>query len=155
RVGNLRRQKREQQGVAMETIETFNSAEIDGIRTILIEEIQRLPARYRVAVLLCYLGGKTRREASQQLGWPEGTVATRLSRAKDLLRNRLTRRGVLFPAAAFATLLEQATAPAVLPAALVRSTVEMGLLIAAGKATAGLMSVGVATLTEEVLRTML
>src|SRR5262245_17427042 len=57
-------------------------------------EIDRLPERYRVAVLLCFFEGLTHAEAARRTGWPIGTVAGRLARAKDLLARRLTRRGV-------------------------------------------------------------
>jgi RNA polymerase sigma factor (sigma-70 family) len=58
------------------------------------EEVNRLPSRYRVPVVLHYLEGRSHEEVARQLGCPAGTVATRLSRARDLLRRRLTRRGL-------------------------------------------------------------
>ena len=61
------------------------------LRPVLDEEIQRLPAKHRLAVILCYLEGKTNDEAAVVLGCPRGSVATYLSRARDRLRARLTR----------------------------------------------------------------
>ncbi len=58
------------------------------------EEIARLPERYREPIVLCYLEGLTTEAAAQRLGCPQGTVLSRLSRAKDRLRRSLTRRGV-------------------------------------------------------------
>ncbi len=53
------------------------------IRAVLDEEVNRLPARYREAVVCCYLEGRTQEEAAHLLGWPKGTVATRLNRARE------------------------------------------------------------------------
>jgi RNA polymerase sigma factor (sigma-70 family) len=64
------------------------------LRHTLHDEVNRLPESYRAAVVLCYLEGRTHDEAALELGWPVGTVRGRLARARDLLRSRLTRRGL-------------------------------------------------------------
>jgi RNA polymerase sigma factor (sigma-70 family) len=69
------------------------------------EEVDRLPARLRLAVLLCYWEGLTNDEAARRLGWPCGTVKTRLARARAVLHERLTARGVALPAGVLALLL--------------------------------------------------
>jgi len=56
-------------------------------------EISRLPERYRRPVVLCYFEGLTHEEAARRLGWPMGTLGVRLMRARERLRERLTRRG--------------------------------------------------------------
>ncbi len=61
---------------------------------LLREEISQLPDRYRLPLVLCYLEGKTNQEAARQLQWPVGTVKGRLSRARQTLRDRLSRRGL-------------------------------------------------------------
>src|SRR5262249_31028688 len=77
------------------------------LRPVLDEEIGRLPEKYRVPVLLCYLEGRTVDEAAEQLGWPRGTVATRLTRARERLRGRLVHRGVALSAAGWGALLTE------------------------------------------------
>ncbi len=62
--------------------------------SVLDEEIGRLPVKYRLPVLLCYLQGQTTAEAAEQLGCARGTICSRLSWARDRLRSRLVRRGL-------------------------------------------------------------
>src|SRR5580698_8503021 len=64
------------------------------VRPILDEELCRLPDHYRAVIVLCDLEGRTRREVAAHLGCPEGTVASRLARARAMLAKRLTQRGV-------------------------------------------------------------
>ena len=53
------------------------------------QELSRLPDKYRVGIVLCDLEGKTRKEAARQLGLPEGTLAGRLTRGREMLAKRL------------------------------------------------------------------
>jgi RNA polymerase sigma factor (sigma-70 family) len=65
---------------------------------ILDEEIERLPAVYRLPILLCCLEGKSQEEAARQLGWTSGSVKGRLERGRARLHARLARRGLTLAA---------------------------------------------------------
>lgn len=86
---------------------------------IVAEEVARLAAKFREPIVLCVFEGHTHAVAATRLGWPVGTVASRLARAKDVLRDRLVRRGVVLPAAGLATVFLPAASAALVP--LVRS----------------------------------
>ena len=58
------------------------------------EELDRLPERYRVPIVLCDLEGRTCEEAARHLGCPIGTIGSRLARGRERLRDRLARRGL-------------------------------------------------------------
>jgi RNA polymerase sigma factor (sigma-70 family) len=76
-----------------------DSAARDELCGIVDEEIDRLPERFRRAVVLCYLEGLSAAEAAQRLGCPTGTVESRLANARKRLHAALTGRGVSLPAA--------------------------------------------------------
>src|SRR5262249_32060223 len=123
------------------------------LRALLDEELGRLPDKYRIAVVLCDLEGKSRPEVAQQLRLPAGTVASWLARGRALLAKRLVRRGVGVSAASLAAALPQQAASGSLPAALLANTIKVSTLLAAGEvAAAGATSAQVSSLTEGALR---
>jgi RNA polymerase sigma factor (sigma-70 family) len=122
------------------------------LRSVLDEELSRLPEKYRVLVVLCDLVGKTRQEVAQQLDIPEGTVAGRLARARKMLAARLARRGVIVSGGLLATLLVQQTASAAVPTGVISATLKAVTLVATG---AGAISAQVVALTEGVVKSML
>ena len=58
------------------------------------EEIERLPERFRLPLVLCDLEECSHQQAARHLGWPIGTVKSRLARGRARLRDRLSRRGL-------------------------------------------------------------
>jgi len=116
------------------------------------EEIQRLPARYREAIVLCDLQGETHEEAARRLGRPVGTISARLSRARERLRGRLSRRGLALPAGVLAGSMTSSHA-SLMPAALVDSTIKVAMTISVGL-TAGAVPASIAALSEGVSKSM-
>jgi RNA polymerase sigma factor (sigma-70 family) len=119
------------------------------------QELDHLPERYRVAVVLCDLEGMTRRDAARQLGVPEGTLSGRLTRARRLLARRLARYGLSLSGGALATTLAAKTASAGVTTALAASTARGAVLVANRSVPAGAVPAQVVALTEGVMKTML
>jgi RNA polymerase sigma factor (sigma-70 family) len=94
-----RRKRVERQAAPADFAESHADAVWRELRPILDEEIARLPEKYRLPLVLCYLEGKTNAQAARQLQWPMGTVATRMAQARQRLRKRLTQRGASLAAA--------------------------------------------------------
>jgi RNA polymerase sigma factor (sigma-70 family) len=107
------------------------------LQRVLDEELNQLPSRYRIPLVLCYLEGLTNEEAARQLGCPRGTIATRLARARDRLRSRLHRRGVVLSALSLGAVLADANANASLPAVLVSTATKAAALFSVPQAAQG------------------
>lgn len=88
--------------VASQTPEPDQVAAASELGRLLHAELNLLPDRYRVPLVLCYLNGFTQAEAAARLGCPVGTVSAQLSRGCDRLRARLMRRGIVLPASGVA-----------------------------------------------------
>ncbi len=124
-------------------------AERAELRALIMEEIDRLPGRFRQAIEAIDLDGCTQDEAARRLGWPVGTVRSRLSRGRARLRDRLTRRGIQAP-----SVIPIAGAPLVkaVPNGLAVSTIQAAVAFASKTALPGAISVPALTLAEGVLR---
>jgi len=119
---------------------------------VLDAELGRLPEKYRAPLVLCHLQGMTHEAAAKELGWPVGSMAGRLARGQELLRERLLGRGVWLSAAALAALLtEQAAAVSM------STSLEIGraaALFAAGNTSAGSASAAAVALAGGALKAM-
>jgi RNA polymerase sigma factor (sigma-70 family) len=154
RAAAAKRRARERQVAAMPEPAVAEQDLWRELQPLLDEALSRLPDKYRVAVVLCDLQGKTRREVARQLGVPEGTVAGRLARARVLLARRLARHGLWAPGGALAAVLGQQAVSAGVPAAVLSTTIQAASQFAAGQAAAEVVSANVAALTEGVLKAM-
>src|SRR5262249_34454200 len=95
-----------------------------------------------------------RKEAAQQLGWPDGTVATRLARGRALLAKRLLRQGLILSSGALATNILERAAGSV-PVSLLKSTAQAASCYAAGRTVpTEIVSARVAALAQGVLTSM-
>ena len=124
------------------------------LQDVLDREFIRLPDHYRSVIVLCDLEGMTRQEAARQLAIPEGTVASRLARARAMLAKRLARHGLTVSGGALATGLTEMVASAVAPTTVVSSTIKVASLLATGK-TEGVISVKVIALTQGVINAIM
>ncbi len=149
-----RRQARERQVADMPEVAGEDREPWQDLLPLLDRELSRLPEKYRAAIVLCDLEGKTRREAARQLGVPEGTVAGRLARARALLAKRLTRDGLALSGAFLAAALARATASAGGPPLASWTGKAAGLLAAGQGVIPGMTSAKVVSLAEGVLKAM-
>jgi len=150
---SARRRTREEAGFDLSALPGSDEPPNPDLQPVLHEEIRRLPIKYRAPIVLCYLESKTNEEAARQLSWPVGTVKARLSRARDMLRMRLARRGM----GNAATLLVESSPSArntasVLPIFLLDSTVRAAMRLATGGG--GLATVRAAGLAKAVAAAM-
>jgi RNA polymerase sigma-70 factor (ECF subfamily) len=154
RLGESRRRSHERQAVLMPQATSPEPETPPDWQPILHQEVDLLPEKYRVAVILCYFQGKTHEQAAGQLGWPLGTVKGRLARARGLLRARLARRGVALPAGGIVAALAEKASAAV-PPALSGLTLRAAVSFAAGSSVSGAAaSAHVITLARGAIRTM-
>jgi len=153
RTRHERRTVQEQKAAVMVPRDPAAEALHHDLHTALAAEVERLPEKYRLPVVLCCLEDRSSEEAARLLGWPIGTLWGRLARARDLLRERLGRRGFALSAAGLSAALAADPALAT-PPALVTATVDAMAAAAAGRAACGSVSTTALELMEGVHRTM-
>src|SRR5262249_35984530 len=148
-----RRQAHERQAIDMSQTPPPDEVELRDWQSVLHDEVDQLPEKYRIPVVLCYLQGLTHEEASRRLGWPLGSVKGRLARARELLRTQLARRGLTFTGAALTTALAE-SATAAVPPALLGVTFHAALSFATGGTAAGALSTRALTLATATVKAM-
>src|SRR5205823_4190526 len=120
------------------------------LRPLLDEELNQLPQKYRAPLVLCYLEGKTQEQAAHELGWPTGSMSRRMNRARDLLQERLARRGLALSTGFLFMLIAKNGGAAIVSPTLVGLTTQAATAFAAGPA--GTISSQVISLAEEALQ---
>jgi len=154
KINSARRRVHERQAVDMSHDDSVSEIGRQELRAVVHEELQQLPEKYRAPLVLCYLEGKTNELAAKELGWPAGSMAKRLARGRDLLRDRLAYRGVALPVGMLAVLLTESGASAAVPPALLHATLQSAVLYASQASVAGIVSSSVASLADSMVQTM-
>jgi RNA polymerase sigma factor (sigma-70 family) len=138
---------REQAAAMVENESELDNAQREELRQILDGELDALPEKYRNPIVLFHLEGRPLSETAQMLGCPEATVGTWLARGREVLGQRLARRGVVLSAALLSTLLLKdaciAEVPAGFAAATAKAAVDFVLNHAATTSRAAALAKGV------------
>jgi hypothetical protein len=140
RSSEIRRRRHERQAAGPEA-DRDRDRDRDDLGRAIHEEIGRLPERHRSAVVLCHLEGLTQREAASRLGWPVGTLQSRLARGRARLRERLERRGL-------APGVLVALPPSRAPDALIAATARAASAIHGGRTIGGMIAPTVLAMIE-------
>jgi RNA polymerase sigma factor (sigma-70 family) len=148
-----RQRTHERQVTDMPEATAAPAADITELHQVLDHELSRLPDKYRLPIVLCELEGRSRKVVAGTLKIPEGTLSSRMAKARQLLAQRLARHGFALSGGALATVLAIQGASAA-PPALVGATVKAAVLTAAGRSVAGLVTNDVIALSEGALKTM-
>jgi RNA polymerase sigma factor (sigma-70 family) len=153
RTASARRRRHERRAAALATTAVHSSPGAE-IEWVLHAEIDGLPERYRAPVVLCDLQGRSHDQAARHLGWPVGTVKSRLTRGRQRLRDRLARHGIGPEAGLLVAVARPGSGDGLVPGALAEATARA----AVQSATAGagtLAAAAAAPLAQGVLRSMI
>jgi RNA polymerase sigma factor (sigma-70 family) len=151
-----KRKERERQVGQMPELSCEDQPRWRDVQAVLDNELSRLPDRFRAVIVLCDLEGRTRKEAAQQLGCPEGSIAGWLARARSMLAKRLGRHGITVSGGALAALLTQNASSAGVPTAVLARAIDAASLFAAQAAAfQEAVDPRVTAITEGVLKSML
>ena len=156
RSDRARRARREREALKLEAPARDRPDPDFALREVIDKEVERLPWKYRVPIVLCYFEGLTHEEAARRLDWPLGTVKGRLARARALLGERLSRRGITTTAGALVGSLGiEGAGRAAVSEPLLAATLRAAARIVEGAAWTTVVSANVANLARGVFTAML
>ncbi len=135
-------------------IDPAQQASLHELGAILDEEVQGLPTKNRETFVLCHVDGLSAVEAAKRLGCPLPTLKSRLARARELMRQRLVRRGITLSTSGLAVLSAAQAARAAVPYTAVLAALQGALAFAAKPAAGGAVSAQAASLAIGFLKTM-
>jgi RNA polymerase sigma factor (sigma-70 family) len=128
RANSIRRSRHEREVANLSSVNSWESEDHwESLRERLDAELQALPEKYRAPLVLCYLEGKTHEQAARLLGWPSGSISARVTRGRDLLRERLAGGDRTLQACILPFLLGCSMEQLPLPSSLVQNTVAAAL----------------------------
>jgi RNA polymerase sigma factor (sigma-70 family) len=133
---SIRRIAREATLQPRSTTDPASEASWREVQALLHAEVERLPEKYRAPFVLCFLEGRSRAETARRLGLKQGTVWSRLAKARHRLQGRLARRGISLSAVLTAAAIADGEAPATVVSRLAQSVIQATLQYAAGKSLA-------------------
>jgi RNA polymerase sigma factor (sigma-70 family) len=149
------RRRRHEGKVAEMAVAPADDKDREDLASVLHEELNRLPDKYRTPIVLCYFEGLSHEQAARQLLWPVGTVRSRLARGRERLRSLLWRRGLAPSIVFLERALRAEKAIAAISPALASATARAALHCTSGKVVAtGLTSTSVALLVEGAMNVM-
>ncbi|MCZ7644646.1 MAG: sigma-70 family RNA polymerase sigma factor [Planctomycetota bacterium] len=146
------RTKREQEAALAMQRADGNEA-LEELKPVLDEAIDALPEAYRAPLVLHHLEGLTHEAAAERLGLKSSTLSMRLTRGRELLRERLAQRGAIVSLSVLSAGLASLALGSPPSAAFAASTAKIAVLLASGQTiAAGTISAQASALTQGALK---
>lgn len=121
------------------------------VQPVLDEELNDLPEKYKAPLVLCYFEGRSYQEVADELGCSHDQARGKLAQARDVLRSRIAKRGVVVTSVVLTSVLTQTnTQAAVISPALMQTTLKAAVV--ASKAAG--VGIGTTTITYSIKETI-